>query len=322
MTTEQIEEQLDEELDIDAHLAEEWERIRSDEEPETKPVDRDQQGRFAAKSEEKEVSTETPPDEQQEQPAIKAPSSWKKELQEKFGTLPPEVQAEVNRREEDFHRGIAQYKQAADWASQFAPIANDLGYLKQSYGNEVQAIGELVKLERFANSDPIGFIKHFAQSRGIPLDGSLPQQDPTISALRQQVEQLTGYVQNERMTKEQREQQEALQHIEQFRQSPEAAHFDVLRNDMAALLQAGLANDIKSAYEKALWQRPDLRQSLISQQIAAEQEKARNEAKNKADAAKKASAVNISKRGQLPTKQADDNLDDILAREAERLGFI
>ena len=319
MTTE-IEEIQEEELDIDAQLAEAWQEITADEPEETaeEKADRlrDEQGRFAKKEEEQVEQVEEQPTES----PYKAPSSWKKELQEKFNALPPEFQAEINRREEDFHKGISQYKNAAEWAQSFTPIAQEVNYLRQQYGNEVTGVGELAKLDRFANQDPVGFIQWFAKSRNIPLDGTgIPtEQDPTISALRQQVERLSGYVQQERLTKEQQEHQNALQQIDEFKRSMDAQDFETLKLDAAALLQAGQAKELKEAFEKAGWQHPAIRQKLISQQIAAEQEKARN----KAIEAKKASAVNISKRGHLPSKQADDSLDDILSREAERLGFI
>jgi hypothetical protein len=260
---------------------------------------------------------EATPTEQAE--AIKAPSSWKKELQGRFSELPAEFQQEIQKREDDFHRGIAQYKQAAEFVKQLEPIAPALQQLHERYGNSIQPIGQLVQLDSFANNDPVGFIQWFAKSKGIALDGTgieNAQQNPMLQTLQQQVQQLSGYVQNQRQSQEQNEQQQALSAIEQFKNSGKAENFDILREDMAALLQSGLASTIEDAYERALWQRQDLRQGLIAKQLKSEQEKAKKAALE----AKKAASVNVTQRGKSPNKASDDPAE-IVRQKAAELGF-
>lgn len=323
MTTEIEEGATASDEDIDAMLADTWAEIQSrDDENETDDQKterlRDESGKFAK-------AEETTTDGLPEPISVKVPSSFKKEFQERFSELTPEWQSELQRREDDFHKGIEGYKQKAQIVDQFEPIAEHIHYLKDTYGDPIQPIGELVKLDKFANTDPVGFIKWFAQSKGIPLDGTGVQDmqsNPVLSALQNEVQQLRGFVQGEQQTRQQQAHNEALQAIEAFAASPDAVHFEDLRPQIAQLLASGVATDLKSAHEMALWSRPDLRQSLISQQIAAEQEKAKQEAKQRSESAKKAASVNVSKRGHVPNKAADEDPDEIIAREAARLGFI
>ena len=49
-------------------------------------------------------------------PTVRLPKGWKQEALDKFATLDPEIQAEVLQREDDFFKGIEQYKQAAQYA--------------------------------------------------------------------------------------------------------------------------------------------------------------------------------------------------------------
>jgi len=314
----------EEEQDIDTILMDKYTEIQNRSiEPETKPVS-DETKTDVSHETDKTLQPENNQVASEAQETVRPPSSWKKDLQERFSTLPPEFQAEINRRENDFHKGIAEYKNAAEWTRQFEPLIPQLQELRQQYGSESAGIKQLLDYSKQADTDPIGFIKWFADSRGINLDGTgIPEQatNPTILALKQQVEQLSGYVQNERLTRQQQEEQQALQAIEAFKSKPESVHFDVLKADMAALLQAGQALSIEEAYDKALWMNPELRKTAISQQITAQQDQAKQEAKQKAEAAKKAAAVNVNKRGQLPSKQSDESLDEILEREAARLGF-
>ena len=62
-------------------------------------------------TEEKSAATEQPAS-----PVARLPKGWKQEALDKFATLDPEIQAEVLQREDDFFKGIEQYKQAAQYA--------------------------------------------------------------------------------------------------------------------------------------------------------------------------------------------------------------
>jgi len=52
--------------------------------------------------------------------------------------------------------------------------------------------------------------------------------------------------------------------------NPVHPHFETVQNEMARLIQAGVAGDLKDAYDKAVWANPDLR----AQQLEAERKAA------------------------------------------------
>lgn len=294
------------EEDLDSMLAEKWQEIES---------------RGDEPTESAQISEVEQPEqiEQPDPPQIKPPSSWKKELQEKFTTLEPEFQAEILRREDDFHKGIQAYKEAAEWTRQFEPIADTFKGLRDIYGSEATGIKTLFDAGQFANNDPVGFIKAFAESRGISLDGTniQAQDNPIINQLKQQVEQLSGYVGTQQQQEQQRSIAEASKAIEAFKAKPEAAHFDALKADMAALLQAGLAESIEDAYDQALWRRKDLRSSEISKQVLERQK----QAKEAAIKAKSAASVNVKQRGHGASREADIPMDEFMQKKVAELGL-
>jgi len=254
------------------------------------------------------------------EPAIKPPSSWKKELQAKFAELPLDIQQEIQRREDSFHNGIAQYKESAEYAKSLDPVANEILSLRQEFGSEQQGIKELYSLFQYAKTNPVAFIQEFAQSRGISLDGSpvQAQNNPQISNLEQQLRQVTSYIANQQQMTQQQQEQSVKQQIAEFASKPEYEHFDLVREEMAALLSSDRASDLADAYQQAIWLKPELRQKLITQQIEAEKAKA----KKTAEEARKAGADNVRKHGVTQSQgNGGKSLKDILARQAETVGL-
>ena len=75
----------------------------------------------------------------------------------------------------------------------------------------------------------------------------------------------------------------------------DAVHFEAVREDMAALLQAGRAKDLKDAYDMAVYANPQTRQALLEQQ----RQEALKQAQSAAIAARAKSAA-VSVRGSSP----------------------
>ena len=127
-----------------------------------------------------------------------------------------------------------------------------------------------------------------------------PVQDPRVQQLTQQVQQLSGFV-NDFRTQQQRQQDEAIEReIQSFRAKPGNEHYEQVRETMAGLLQSGLADDLQSAYEAALRhpRHADIFEPIQRQQREAEEKKRRDEA---AEAARKAKAAAASVRGSTPS---------------------
>src|SRR6185437_12722421 len=116
--------------------------------------------------------------------------------------------------------------------------------------------------------------------------------DPNVQHALQRVQYLEEQIRNqqhlqqqEQQRKQQAEQAELTRQIEEFSSSPNRPHFESVRDDMSKLLQAGYAESLDDAYDKAVWARPDIRSTLLKDEEAEriqEQAKVAETAKAKA----------------------------------------
>jgi predicted Abi (CAAX) family protease len=147
------------------------------------------------------------------------------------------------------------------------------------------------------------------------LQNGAPQVDPNVSALQQQVQQLYGALQQQQQSVQQQEQQTLNSEIAKFSTDPEHKHFESVRTHMAALLQAGQAENLKDAYEQAVWANPTTRALVLAEQ----QNKDREEATRKAKEAKEAASINTRSRPSMPTTQPIGSMDDTIRQTFRRL---
>lgn len=280
---------------------------------------RDEKGKFA-----KSAEAPAEPASADAAPVRAAPNTWKKEVAEKWGTLPPEVQAEVERREADFHKGIEQYRSAAQFAQAMERAISPYAATLQSLNiTPDKAVSELMaadhRLRYSSQQDKLTYFGQLAQSYGVDL-AQLPQHeqqpiDPNVSALQQQVQQLQGYLQNQHLMSEQQTVAQLNSQLAQFAADPSHSHFESVRGHMAALLQAGQAKDLEDAYEQAVYANPVTRAAMLQQQ--AEATKAENA--KKAQAAKEAASVNVRARPSMPVSTPIGSMDDTIRQTLRRL---
>ena len=282
---------------------------------------RDEHGRFAKKDEPEPEATEAPAEvveevaeeKPPEVPQKRPPSSWKKDAQAAWETLPEHVKDDVLRRETDFHRGIEQYKvhaqRALAYEQALAPYQDTLKAL--NVAPEV-AIGALFKADSILRNglphEKAAYFAQLAQEYGVPLDGieQAPPVDPAYRALLNEVRQLRQSEQQREQERQRAEMEQLNSTISKFAEGKE--HFESVRDDMAALLQAGRASDLEQAYDMAIWARPDLRSGLLQQQTRAAEEKARAEAQRL-----KAKTAAVSVKGSSPVSGKSANPTDLRA---------
>jgi len=275
-------------------------------EAEEKPTRaRDEAGRFTAAelaqqaaAKEAEKPVEQAP---VEQSAKKAPSSWKKEAAAEFDKLPPHVQDEVLRRETDFHKGIEGFKSHAD-------LGRTIERTLQPYMQTIQqlgvspdvAISSLLKADaglRYGTPEQkAAHLASLAQTYGIDIGqvAQVPQKDPYTLQLEQQLNQLKQQSDQIQQSQQERERETLNSEIQRVREKL-GDSFDVLKDDAAALLQAGRATDLDDAFEKAQYANPQTRQALLEQQ----KQEALKQA-NAAALANRAKAASVSVRGSSP----------------------
>lgn len=314
---------------------------------------RDEAGKFT-KLPQAEVKTEGKP----ATPVTrKAPASWKKEAAEKYPALDPLLQEEIDRREGDFHKFYAAVKPfipagaQGEFKDQIEAVGREMGTLKHraqvaeefersvapymatinSFGvSPVVAAAELFKADhQLRYGTPIQKLQMFqkiANDYGIDLrplmqasqEGQPLQVDPNIEYLQQQVQGLHATLQAQQRERQQQEQNSVTTEIQQFAADPKYEHFETVRHDMAALLQAGRAKNMVEAYETAVWANPTTRQIMIAKQ----QEEINAENQRKADEAKRAAQVNIPKRGNVTPAAPVGSMEDTIRATAKRLNLI
>ena len=285
---------------------------------------RDESGRFARKQEQALEATPEAEDAPLEAPKVsevpevpdyskQPPSSWKKEAKAEWEKLPAHVREDVIRREADFHRGIEQYKQHAQRAQAYEQAMAPYQQTMQQLGVQpAQAIAELFKADHLLRSsaphEKAAYFAKLAQDYGVQLGdiAQPPQVDPAYQALLNEVRSLKQTEFQREQQRQQQEQQQLNSQIASFAEEKE--HFDAVREDMAALLQAGRANDLDAAYDMAIWARPDLRSGLLQQQTRAAEEKARAAMQQR-----KAQSAGVSVRGSSPVSSTSAQPTDIRA---------
>jgi len=144
-----------------------------------------------------------------------------------------------------------------------------------------------------------------------------PVPDQQVYALQSEIQQLKGVVDNFYRTQQQREQSTLNSEIAKFAEGRE--HFEQVREDMAALLQAGRAKDLSDAYDQAIWANPQIRTALLAKQQA--EAAAKVDAERKAKDARKANAVNVTRRGSVPASAPTGTMDDTIRATAQKLGL-
>lgn len=264
---------------------------------------RDEAGRFtAAELAQQAVDKAATPD-AEIAPALEAkrpPSSWKKEAAAEFDKLPAHVQDEVLRRETDFHKGIEGFKQYADLGRSmeraFQPYMQTIQQLGVSPD---QAVGALLRADAMLrNPDQAQRAQYFsqlAQQYGIDLGqaAQMPQRDPYTMQLESRLEQIQAEQQSFQQSQQEQQRQSLNSELQAF--AATAEHFEAVKEDMAALLQAGRATDLKDAYDKAVYANPQTRHTLLEQQ--------RHDAVKQAQTvalASRAKAASVSVRGSSP----------------------
>lgn len=280
---------------------------------ETPPSDEDPQ-----KEPEPEAAAEPDPEEPVQEEVEPAPSSWRKDVAAKWGELPADIRAEINRRESEYHKGIEQYKPAVQFAQEMnAAITPYVRNIQAAGVAPAQAMNHLLMIEdKLRNGDEqakLQTLVKIASDYGIDIQkATQTQPDPRMWQMEQQLAQ-------ERATRAQyersiadRDNQAVTSEIEAFASAPGHEHFEAVKADMAAMLQSGMAQGLQDAYDKAVWARPDLRQSLIEKERTEAEQRALEQARRN-----KAKSAAIGVKGSPPSSsgalKSNASIEDVVA---------
>lgn len=314
---------------MDETIGSAWAEIQSRNEPEAQEKEVTETAPEVATSEDNALTTppeasESIPEAEPETHAIRAPSSWKKEQQAKFASLPPDIQSEIARREGDIHRGVEHYKVAAErgntYEKAFAPFRDTI----QKIGSTPeQAITGLMQTDhnlRYGSpAQKVAVIQHIIQSYGINPEWfdqqNNSQANPEIGHLQNRLQQFEAQQAQQMQNMQEREAASLNNDIAAFAAKNE--HFEAVRDRMATLLEGNASKSLQEAYETAIWADPAIRATLLAEQ----QKEIRSKAATKAIEAKKLSSANVRTRGVIPAQAAVGSIEDTIRSKAKELGM-
>lgn len=266
---------------------------------------------------------------------------WKKAALAEWEKLPEMARKEIERRENDFHKGIEQYKTGAQTAQEWDRAVQPYMATIQSLGvSPQQAATHLMgvdhQLRYSAIPQKVGMLLQIANSYGVDLqtlaNGIQAQAgeqvwqqqnpvDPRLQALQSQVGHLQQQLTNTQQQAQKAEHSAIDSEIAAFAADPDHEHFGILQNDMAVLLQNGLAKDLETAYEMAMRQNPQTYQIWLAQQ----QQEWDAQRKATVAKAKQAAANNVRPNGRASVGQpanANETMEQTLERVAREQGLI
>ena len=283
------------------------------------------------------VSSDEPTEsyEEPQEKSVSRPSTWKKEYVQIWDKMEKGEQISkedftkfaeyANQRESEYKKGVSTYKAEADRAKSYenaiAPYAQDL---QRRNIQPTQYIENLVRAEQILSNasydQKVQVFQKLASDYGIQLNGNgqVTQLDPYTQQLMNQLNMVNQEVSSIKGRFAQEENQRLMGEIERVRSNVEKfPHFDVVREEMAQLLELGKAQDLETAYKKAVRMNDDVWEI--------EQERLLSSAKNQASKAQqvaKAKAAAVSPKSTTPSGKVSNPEDkkDRRSLIADQLG--
>ena len=263
----------------------------------------------------------------------KAPQAWRPAAREQWAKLPPEVQAEVVRREVEVATSLEGLADAKKLHQSFRETVGPYEAMIRSEGGEpMAAVGNLLQTAMALRTAPPAhkgaLIAGIIQNYGIPLEAinaalggeqttqGQPQQaqaeyrDPRVDQLFQQIEE----GKRQRAAEQARQTEET---INSFRHSHE--FFEDVRGDMHDLMEAagkrGVALSLEDAYSRACKLHPEISNVLQQRESAKTANASQASTQRARDAASsvRSSPANVSN----GVHKGSSIMDDIRAAAAE-----
>ena len=310
--------------------------------------DRDEKGRFKSKSEETSSQDDSVEeselvaeanDEPEEEVKVQRPTTWKKEYVEIWNKMEKgeplkkedftKFAEYANQREAEYKRGVSAYKAEADNARQLTQaIGPFVPELQQQGIHPVAWINNLGRAHMVLSKAPyqekVQMFHRLAQDYGIQLNQDslqMPEQayvDPYQQQLMQQLQATQQQVQQLSAIRDQEENARLTSEINRVSSNKERfPHFEMVREDMAQLLERGLAQDLETAYAKAVRMNDEaykLEQDKLLKSAGNQASKAQQVAKAKATAVSPKSATPS---GQVSKTDAKDRRSVLMAQLSE-----
>jgi hypothetical protein len=269
---------------------------------------------------------------------VSRPSTWKKEYVQIWDKMEKGEQISkedftkfaeyANQRESEYKKGVSTYKAEADRARGYeeaiAPFVSELQAQGITPAAWINNLGRAhMTLVKAPYEQKVEMFQRLAADYGIQLNGegqfaAPPQVDAYTQQLMNQLNMVNQEVSSIKGRFAQEENQRLMNEIEKVRSNVEKyPHFDVVREEMAQLLELGKAQDLETAYKKAVRMNDDVWEL--------EQERLLSTAKQQASKAQqvaKAKAAAVSPKSVTPSGKVSEPGDKKDRRSilAEQMG--
>ena len=263
--------------------------------------------------------------------ALGAPKTWTKEALESWATIPPRAQQEILKREEDYFRGIGQYKERAEVADKYLGVVEPFKPIL-----EAAQIDPVELFRNFASNHYLlsrgtpeqkvqiasNLIQHYQIDLGQLLDhiGNAPVEppNPRIAALEQELATLRQAVTGGQKQAEEAAREKATATIDEFAADPAHPYFEEVADLMSDLLASGRAKTLKEAYDTAVYLNPETREKALAQLIEARTSAQNTTEAERQEKIRRATAADVTltpkpKDGTIPAGSIDDTLAQTLA---------
>lgn len=248
----------------------------------------------------------------QEGAVLEPPVHWSAADKESFKKAPADVQEWALRRDRDMTADYTRKTtEIADFRKTWGPVHEMFAPHIAQGTNPAPLIQSWAQVASQLQQNPRQAIEQLAKQYGVDLTppktddiwGSADQkpatiQDPRVGELQQQLQMVTGHLQQRDQLDKQLKQQTFENQIRDFAEKktetgdPANPYFEELIPDMMQLAQAvqaaGQEPQINELYDRALWANPSTREKTLASQRAAAEKKAQDEAIAKAKKAKQA----------------------------------
>lgn len=259
------------------------------------------------------------------------PKTWPAEMHPHWLKTPKEVRDYWNLREQQMITGLDQYKGDASFGKAIRSVVTPYEDMLKAQGVDAPKAVEylLGAHHRLTYSSPQQKQQYFAElakQYGVTLPAAAQgetgaaQPDPAVSQLQEKLNNLeqTITIQSQAVMKQEHE--KIAKEVNLFAQDKAHPYFDEVADDIIVFLKAGIP--LQDAYDKAIWANPVTRAKESGRLQQEQQADAKRKAQEAADAARKASAVNIrgrdTKRSPTETGRATmRNLDSVM-REVQK----
>lgn len=197
------------------------------------------------------------------------PKSWKRDYEQKYAALDPEVQQYIHQREKEALEGLMHYK------GQFDPFDSVLkkyeAAFKQIGVAPHEAFDHLINAHLVLSNAPADVKAQYARAllKDYGLEGMLqggagapaaPVQDPRIDQLFGRVGQFEKFINDSNL-------RETTQAVNAFLNDPKNEFASEVLSDMTELLERGAATTLQEAYDIAMHKNPVVRGKILQREI-------------------------------------------------------